>query len=194
LAAADPMSAAATSSQEKQMPLYSRHELTLRPEYRIIVVRDIDADAAEGRSQAMDEASSSVAASTGYEVVILAAQDFTPVRLEVETWDVEPDPLQDQGWAGPLTFSIDSSTGQLLAGDTFGNAVDGIDPPAGPGVYTVTVHYRGRDEAMNVVSEILAARAARDNTAADNLSERASGTERYLIRIFPEIVGSGSHR
>jgi hypothetical protein len=165
------------------LPQTGRYELTLRPEYRIIVVRDIDADAAEGRSRAMAEAQSRVAASTGYEIVIIAAQDFTPVRLVVETWDAEPGPLQEQGWSEPLTFTIGSSTGQLQAGDTFGTVVDGIDPPAGPGPYNVTVHYRGRDEAMKVVTEILAALKPNDNTA-DKLRERASGTERYLIRIW----------
>ncbi|MEU4559457.1 hypothetical protein AB0F72_13810 [Actinoplanes sp. NPDC023936] len=166
------------------MPQVSRHELMLRPQYRLIVVRDIDADAAEGRSRAIEEAATTVAAATDYEVVIAAAQELTLVHLEVETWEGPPDTIEDQGWSHPLTFTIDLPTGELLAGDTFGKVIDNIEVPEGPGRHTVSVYHRGRDEAAAAAVGIAAALGAADGPAADALQLQGSGVERYLLRIW----------
>lgn len=169
------------------MPQVSRHELVLRPQYRLIVVRDVDVDAAEGRSRAIEEAATTVAAATAYEIVIAAAQELTPVQLEVETWRGPPDTLEGLGWSDPLTFTIDLPTGELLAGDTFGNVIDDIEAPQGPGRHTVSVHHRGRDQAIGAAAQIAAALGAGDGPAADALQSEWSGIERYLLRIWRPV-------
>jgi len=62
----------------------STHGLTLRPEYRMVVLRDVDCDAGVGRNDAISEAHRNVAAGTGYEVMTVVGQDLIEVRADVE--------------------------------------------------------------------------------------------------------------
>ncbi|MEU3454066.1 hypothetical protein ABZ671_10730 [Micromonospora sp. NPDC006766] len=70
---------------------HSRHGLTLRPDYRMVVLRDIYCDAAVGSTAAISEANKNVAASIGYEVYIVVSQDLIEVRADVESWDEAPE-------------------------------------------------------------------------------------------------------
>ncbi|MFY1616986.1 hypothetical protein [Micromonospora sp. WMMD736] len=165
---------------------HSRHGLTLSPDYRMIVLRDVYCDAAVGSTAAIREATENVAGSTGYEIYIVVTQDLVEVRADVEIWDKPPDDdLSVSGWTGPLTFDLDCPTGKLQVGDIFGRVISGIDPPSGPGRYTVALFHRGREQADRAFHEILMVTGADDDNARiADLQRQHAGIERYLMRIW----------
>ncbi|MFI7520674.1 hypothetical protein [Micromonospora globbae] len=165
---------------------HSRHGLTLSPEYRMVVLRDVYCDAAVNSSAAISEANKNVAASTGYDIYIVVSQDLIRVRADVEIWDEAPDDdLCAHGWAGPLTFDLDCPTGNLQVGDIFGTVITGIDPPKGPGRYAVVLFHRGREQAERARYEILKVMGTDgDDERIADLQRQHSGIEQYLMRIW----------
>ncbi|WP_140157999.1 hypothetical protein [Micromonospora sp. NBS 11-29] len=165
---------------------HSRHGLTLSPDYRMVVLRDVYCDAAVGSTAAIREANKNVAASTGYEIYIVVSQDLIKVRADVEIWNEAPDDdLSASGWTGPLTFDLDCPTGNLQIGDIFGTAISGIDPPRGPGRYAVALFHRGREQADEAFREILRVMGTDgDDERIADLQRKHSGMEQYLIRIW----------
>lgn len=166
--------------------LVSSHHLVLQPDHRVLLLRDIDCDAGVGATAAIVEAHASVAASSGYGVYVNAVQGFIPLRIEVEVWDSQPgsDPPAGE-WTGPVRLQLDCPTGHLQAGDDMGNAMDGIDPPQGPGRYGVAVYHHGRDEALELQRQAESALSTDDRGArADELRELFTGRERYLFRLW----------
>ncbi|WP_433270299.1 hypothetical protein ACQPWR_14765 [Micromonospora vinacea] len=164
---------------------HSRHGLSLRPDYRMVVLRDVYCDAAVGSTAAISEASKNVAASTGYEIYIVVRQDLIEVRADVELWDAVPDDdLSAYGWTGPLMFDLDCPTGSLQVGD-MGGAITGIDPPEGPGRYAVALFHRGREQADGARYEILKVMGADgDDGCIADLQRQHYGIEQYLMRIW----------
>ena len=169
------------------MPLISTHRTQWRPANGVLYLRDVDADAGVGTSEAIAAADRDVAASTGYEIVILRRQDLLLVAIELQTWDGAPDedPLGD-GWTGPLSFPLECPSGRLFLSDTSDVALSGIAAPQGAGDYTVQVFYAGREEAVAAYRAIIA--------EVDRLpipeqlpyvDEHAHGIERYLLRLHP---------
>jgi hypothetical protein len=166
--------------------LISAHHHLLRPDHLILILRDIDSVPDDGASSAIASAGASIAASSELSVYIETAQNLIPVRMDIEVWDGQPDddPTTD-GWTGPTMLDLACPTGQLLAGDDMGNAIDGIDPPTGPGQYAVAVLHQGRDAALGIQEEILQSMAeAESRTRTDDLQSRHEGLERYLLRVW----------
>ncbi|MFF5177270.1 hypothetical protein ACFY2Q_04495 [Micromonospora sp. NPDC000316] len=168
---------------------HSCHGLTLSPEYRMVVLRDVYCDAAVGSTAAIIEAYKGVAASTGYEIYIVVSQGLIKVRADVEIWDEAPnDDLSAHGWTGPLTFDLDCPTGNLQVGDIFGTVITGIDPPRGPGRYAVALFHRGREQAEGAFHEILKVMGTGgDDERIAVLQRQHSGIEQYLMRIWWQI-------
>nr|WP_199512160.1 hypothetical protein [Nucisporomicrobium flavum] len=165
--------------------LHSSHTLTLRPDYCTLLLRDIDCDAGVGASTAMDEARRNVAASSGYGVYISARQNLIAVRVDGQVWDSVPAPVVGEEWAGPVSVELDCPTRLLQVGDMMGNAIDGINPPPGPGRYTVYVYHRGRERAVQAEDEIHQVMGATgDDEQIDALQARYEGIERYLLRLW----------
>ncbi len=165
---------------------HSTHGLTFRPDYRMVVLRDVYCDAAVGSGDAISEASKNVAASTGYEIYTLASQDLISVRADVEVWDsAADDDLTTAGWTGPLTFDLDCPTGHLQVGDIMGTVITGIDPPQGAGRYKVALFHQGREQADQARYEILKVMGTPgDEERIAVLQRQNSGLERYLMRIW----------
>ena len=115
------------------MPLISTHRTQWRPANGLLYLRDVDADAGVGTSEAITAADRDVAASTGYEIVILRWQGLLLVGIELQAWDGTPDenPSGD-GWTGPLTFPLECPSRRLFLSDTSDVALSGIAAPAGP--------------------------------------------------------------
>jgi hypothetical protein len=158
-----------------------RHELIIRPQYRLITLRDVEC-LLDPSDPAIDDAANHVAGASPYVLAITAAQDLVPVRVVVEIWPTDA-PEPPAGWATPLTFDIECPTGQLVLGDGIGTNIDGINPPQGPGHYTVQATYRGRDRALTEQQKILDAMTPHDYTAAQRDHDGA-GSEEYLIRMW----------
>ena len=165
---------------------HSSHSITLRPDYCTLQLRDIDCDAGVGAHEALDEARRNVAASSGYGIYINARQDSVAVRVDVEVWDSTPDPVDADGWTGPLAFDLDCPTGQLQVGDNMGNTIAGIDPPQGPGRCTVTVYHQGRDQAADAERTILHVMGSQGAGVEqiEALQARYAGAERYLLQLW----------
>jgi hypothetical protein len=101
--------------------MLAEHELRTVPAYRLITLRDQDNDADTGGREAIDQAQSSVAASTGYELYISCAQDLIPISVRVRVWsgrpshegNVSPSPWH---WnAPPASSSLDHPPATRLA-------------------------------------------------------------------------------
>jgi hypothetical protein len=164
---------------------YSTHHLALRPDRRIIVLRDIDCDADPGARTARLQARTTIGASSGYGFYIQAVQELVPISVDVEVWQDEPSNTPDDtSWYGPVRCDLDCPSGQLLVGDTIGGAIDGINPPQGPGRYAVTFYHHGRQEIDQVHRQLLQWRLDETDVRVRNLQQDSEGLERYLIRIW----------
>ncbi len=163
----------------------SRHHHSLRPDHLILVLRDVDSVPDEAAATAITEAQRHIAASTGYGVYIETVQNLIDVRVDVEVWDGTPDENPPGDWAGPMTFELDCPTGELLVGDDMGSAVDGINPPSGPGRYAVAVFSQGRTLITQAERDVLhALRAPDGQDRVTDLRTRHEGLERYLLRLW----------
>ncbi|MEU4562367.1 hypothetical protein AB0F72_28630 [Actinoplanes sp. NPDC023936] len=157
-----------------------------RPGSAVFSLRDVDADAGTGYAEAIRQAISEVAASTGYEVWVSRAQDMLQIAVEVQIWDGAPDTGPAGGdWNGPLTFKLRCASGELILSDTDARSLTGIATPHGPGNYTVEVYYAGREEAADecrAVTRVFMSLPPEDQLTY--LDEHGRGIERYLLRLF----------
>ncbi|RJQ76652.1 hypothetical protein D5S17_17465 [Pseudonocardiaceae bacterium YIM PH 21723] len=152
-----------------------QHDYLYCPDYRIITLRDRECDAGSGIDEALDRARRDVAASTGYELVILCEQDELPVSTTVRMWEKEPS-LED----GVLRFELECPTGELVLGSPTGEAY-ALGLPAGPGRYAVAVTYSGREEARDRAQQYI---RRLDDEDIDELVESWAGTERYQVHLW----------
>lgn len=156
--------------------------LSLRPEYNMIIVRDVtpmkDEDAVD---EAAIRSGTKIAAATSEAVLIHSAQRIIPVYLIVKAYS-RPRAVDDgAGWEGSFKFDIGFPSGRVHFGDLFHRA-DSMELPGGPGEYTVAVHYTGREAADQAVTEIY----SRPNSEDRDLEiERRAGMERYLVVLSP---------
>jgi hypothetical protein len=155
----------------------AEHEMTTVAAYRLLTLRDQDNDAGVGSAAAIDRLSTSVAASTGYELFIGCVQDLFPVTARVAVWDGEPETV-----AGGLRCpGLECPTGLLVLGSPTGEVTD-FTLPAGPGEYHLTVTHAGREEAERVRREVLE-RLGHDPNVTDELG-RYAGIERYSVDLW----------
>ncbi|GIF09929.1 hypothetical protein [Actinoplanes siamensis] len=172
------------------MPLVSSSLIDLRPSHGTFTLRDVDADAGVGASKAIKRAWEEVAASTGYEVWVVRAQDMLLVAVEVQTWDSVPDePPSGTDWLGPVILPLRCATGDLILSDD-ARCLDDIVAPAGPGNYTVQVFYAGREEAVaayQAIAETIGKLPV--PKAIAYIDENLRGVERYLLRLYPGRPG-----
>ena len=169
------------------MPLLDTHRTQWRPANGLLYLRDVEADAGVGTSEAIAAADRDVAASTGYEIVVLRRQFLLLVGIEVQTWDGPPDedPPGD-GWAGPLSLPLECPSGALFLSDTSDVALSGIAAPQGPGDYTVQVFHAGREEAVAAYRAIIGeVDRLPISEQLPYVDEHAHGIERYLLRLHP---------
>lgn len=166
--------------------LRSHHELTLRPEYRLLILRDVDLDARVGAAQAIETACRTVAAATPYEVYVQVAQLDLPVLARVEVWDTAPPaPPPGPAWSRTGTFELPFPSGQLVVGDGGGQVIHGPWLSSSPSVYQVEVWTAGRAEAQEAAQHIND--AARELTIRDRIryqERHGSGIERYTFRVW----------
>ena len=164
-----------------------RREMTMRPEYRNVILQDAQFDARVGASEAIAAARASVAATASYELYLVVAQSELPVRLELVAWDSEPE--QDQrsldGWVFVGTYRVPFPSGDVIFGDGGGQSI------TGPwlrrtGDYTVEVCSRGRDEATARLAEIYGEIESMTVLEITEYKEReGSGIEQYLLQLWP---------
>lgn len=169
------------------MPMVSTHRIQLRPSHGMFSLRDVDADAGLGSTEAINAAHRDIAAGTGYEVWVRRAQDMLLVDVEVQTWDSTPDgPPADHDWQGPLTFPIEFPTGELYLADLSETSLPVFAAPAGPGTYTLQVFHTGRREAVEAYHALI---DTVDRMPLPDqlpyLDQHARGIERYLLRLWP---------
>ncbi|WP_432993779.1 hypothetical protein [Dactylosporangium sp. CA-233914] len=81
-------------------------KLRLTPDYRLLTLRDVEADATDGLDQAVGRASADLAGSTGYTLLVSVAQDLMPVDVRLEVLETEPRPASE----GEREFDIDFPT------------------------------------------------------------------------------------
>ncbi|MGB2570996.1 hypothetical protein ACPFP2_21465 [Micromonospora citrea] len=136
-------------------------------------------------SAAISAAGRGIAASTGYEIYVKVAQDLIPVEAIVDVWSTEPDldrPLTD--WALALNSGLECPSGQLVLSDSTGSGFDDIDPPEGPGSYSVAVFHKGREQARCAQEAALAAmRGGRVTRETNEIEREHAGIEQYLIKL-----------
>ncbi|WP_137816871.1 hypothetical protein [Gandjariella thermophila] len=147
-------------------------------------MRDQDNDAGVGADAAIAEAQEGIAASTGYELYIHCAQDLLKVHATLEIWDDTPYPdSQVEQWGTPRTFRLECPSGEMSMGTPTGEAI-GADLPAGPGIYTIDLTHRGRDEADRLRKRIM---VRYDTIPLDQLPDELephAGIEQYRIRMW----------
>ncbi|MGI5506348.1 hypothetical protein [Lentzea sp. CA-135723] len=162
--------------------LLAQAELITVPSYRLLTVRDQDNDAGEGVDEAITRAQISVAASTGYELVISCAQDVLPVSATLEVWSVQPSEPDESAWSSPQTFEIECPSGLLELGSPTADAT-GMELPTGPGVYAVDVAHQGRERALAARQDVL---EHEDMTSRKQelTDARPDGFEKYRIRAW----------
>ena len=165
-----------------------RQGLTLRPEYRTVILHDAQFDARVGAAEAITEAATNVAATTPYELYLIVAQAELPVQIDLLTWD-EP-PGQDQrppaGWTFVGAYHLPFPSGDVILGDGGGQSITGPWLRGRTGPYTVEVCSRGRDEATARLRQMY------DETATMTIPEarahknrEGSGIEQYLLQLWP---------
>ncbi|WP_394618298.1 hypothetical protein JNUCC0626_04120 [Lentzea sp. JNUCC 0626] len=158
-------------------------ELITVPSYRLLTLRDQDNDADEGVDEAISQALTAVAASTGHELVISCAQDLLPVSATLEAWTAPPDGPDDPAWSTPQTFELEFASALLVLGSPTADAIS-LELPAGPGVYAVDVAHKGRDRALAARQDVLEHEdiISRKQELTD---AHPGGFERYRIRAWP---------
>lgn len=159
----------------------------VRPDYRCFVVRDAEAYG-DPALQALEASSGRVAGSHRECLVVQCVDDRVHPYLRVEVFTDQPPPSPSPWRHGPVlpvevpsgALTVDQGTvgpwPQLTAGPL----------PAGPGRYRVSVDHQGRDELWPLVVE--ASERTQDTSPADTREAfaRLAGTERYLLRIWPD--------
>jgi hypothetical protein len=164
--------------------LFSRHELALRPEYKLLTLRDVELDARLGADDAIVAAGRSIAAPAPYEIWVKVAQLDLPVLAEVEVWDIPPVDHPGPRWTLIGRFPLPFPSAHPVLGDGSGQVIDGPWLPQGPGNYLTEVWSAGRELALM--------EAARIDELTQHLdilekieyqSRHGSGIERYLFRL-----------
>jgi hypothetical protein len=162
--------------------MLSEHELTFTPDYRFFVVRDQDCDAAEGGSDALEQAEHTVAATTPYELYVLAAQDLLRVRALLQVWNGQPPPVAPP-WTTALDDLLRCPSGIAQMGDVTGNAIGGIGLDAGPGVYRVRLSHCGREQAVAELQRLDPHAATLPLEQLTAVYEPLAGIEQYLVQL-----------
>ncbi|WP_305788340.1 hypothetical protein [Symbioplanes lichenis] len=161
----------------------SRHRTAFTPDFRVIVLRDIDTDADPGASTAINQLEDNIAVSSGYGVYVHAVQNHTPVGVDVEVWESAPPTAPvASGWERAAALEFDAPSGYLLVGDNMGAGTDGIDPPAGAGRYAVEVWCQGRADIQRVIEQWLSTDLHDPTTRA--LLDDNKEKEQYLLRLW----------
>ncbi len=164
----------------------SRHELTLRPEYKLLTLRDAELDARTDADQAIETAGRTVAAATPYEIYIKVAQLDLPVLAQVEVWDTAPaGSPSGPAWSLAGRFEMPFPSGHLVLGDGSGQAIDGAWLPRNPGIYQAEVWTAGRTEAQAAAQRIN--EATQDLTTLDKIryqEQHGSSIEQYTFRVW----------
>lgn len=127
--------------------LLGQHELIAVPSYRLITVRDQDNDAGVGLDEAITQAQTIVAASTGYELVICCVQDLLPVSARLEAWSAQPTEVGAPDWSTPQVFELECPSALLVLSSPTGEALD-ADLPTGPGIYALESPTRGENRRL----------------------------------------------
>jgi hypothetical protein len=149
--------------------------ITLRPEYNLLVIRDVYADQAGG--SAVDGAHRNIAASSGYAINIICAQWDIPITLSIDTNDPPP----DHTWTTIRDLPLHCETGEILAGDIMGTAVAlQLDTP---GDYVLDVHHAGRQAAADLARRLRLALQALDVDSRLQAFDEHAGLERYHIVV-----------
>ncbi len=164
----------------------SRHELTLRPEYKLLTLRDVELDARIDADQAIETAGRTVVAATPYEIYVKVAQLDLPVLAQVEVWDTAPaEPPSGPAWSLAGRFEVPFPTGHLVLGDGSGQAIHGPWLSRNPGIYQAEVWTAGRTEAQVAAQRIN--QATQDLTILDKIryqEQHGSGIEQYTFRVW----------
>ncbi|NES28077.1 hypothetical protein GCE86_09000 [Micromonospora terminaliae] len=164
---------------------YASYELALRPDHRIVILRDIECDAAVGDTSAIEHAVRDVAAGNRYALYLHTVQNLLATHVWVETWTGPPaDEGVDTGWTSAAAVDLDCPTGLLVLGDGMSASIDGIDPPEGPGRYRIAVYHQGRERAELAYREVVHAMGPRAGRAESELQARYGAVEKYLLRMW----------
>jgi hypothetical protein len=167
--------------------MFSRHVTTFWPDFNIVVLRDIDADADPGASQAItrlnrEEADGTVAVSSGYGIYLHAVQNRIPLTAVVEVRREQPASSPEASvWTGPTDLYVDLGTGLAVIGDNMGAGIDGINPPQGAGRYQVEVYHQGRGRIRELLRQF---ENLDDPAHQDAFRREHEGAERYLLRLW----------
>ena len=133
-------------------------------------VLDNDADT-EGQA-AIDQAQTSIAASTGYKLSISCAQDLIPISVQVQVWSGRP---THQGCPSPSPPALECPTGRLPTGDAVG-----IELTTGPGGYGLLVTARAQQRRERILAASTSAPGLDLRAAAD----QHSNLEHYTISLW----------
>ncbi|WP_285607023.1 hypothetical protein [Actinokineospora globicatena] len=127
--------------------LLDEHNVVLTPAYRILSLRDADADAGHDPDNALGQAYATVAASTGTELHLVCAQAELPVAVGLRLWDTDP-AVTAQGDGVGLTapLEVEFATGLVVLSSPTAEAVD-FRLLTGPGTYAAVVEHSGRTSA-----------------------------------------------
>ncbi|GAA3031774.1 hypothetical protein [Actinokineospora globicatena] len=145
----------------------------LVPAYRILSLRDADADADAGYDpgNALGQAYTAVVASTGTELHLVCAQAQVPVVVTLRLWQEDP-ALTAQRDEAELTAPLDVefATGLVVLSSPTAEAVD-VRLATGAGTYAAVVEHSGRTLAEQHRSNA--------GSANDEVSR-----ERYTINLW----------
>lgn len=153
-------------------------DLRLTPDYRLLTLRDVEADAAEGMDAAVVAASAGVTGSTGYVLVISVAQDLIPedVRLRVLGAGAPPGAPRHE-------HEIDFPSGRVRLGDTGVSGITG-ELAEGPGVYRIRVTATGRAEAADAAHRFLRDHPDLPTAQWGDALAAYAGLEHYLLELW----------
>ncbi|MEU8311317.1 MULTISPECIES: hypothetical protein [Micromonospora] len=163
---------------------HRQEELSIRPQYGYLTIHDCRLVDQPGFNDALTAARTEVAASNGSEVVIVCAQDLLKVRVLVVVHSNQQSRVpNDKDWVDCLLFTLPSPEGRFNVGDAFGNAIS-VELPR-PGLYSMQVSYRGRDEAQIKAMSLSERFAAMPLHEGMQWLEQWTGIEEYRLDICP---------